>query len=425
MGRVCVVSARMRRTLWALPFGVAAALFGLWRWAGSGEPAAVAGSTAGQTAERAILPAPPEADSQRATTVPDEGAHEPQDPLGVSALRELCGRPWEAAFSAECVAALERRYRDEVPQVNSSASNRGHFRPVLLGESITWAQVFDGTAAAVAAARQALGRDECLVPEGHIRIDLREACAADQLAKLAILRAECTWGVVGHASLESRQVRWETDMMHVHRAADSEAYQQRLERLHDSWYGRQWRLGKCRDVPDAALGALGPFPRPVGYGNIGNEQTDLMIAAARLGSDWALSSVLWWTDKMFGVDEAHFDAVAGERPVLAELLRMRRAEGAERIMHAVVSLRLGAALGVRVHRWGVLRFTGPVSVDQHRAGWRLAAPRLMALGWTLVVADPDGGPPRRYEKPAALLGDEPWVEWGWDRRVTLAPSPFP
>ena len=208
----------MRRTLWALPFGVAAALFGLWRWAGSGEPAAVAGSTAGQTAERAILPAPPEADSQRATTVPDEGAHEPQDPLGVSALRELCGRPWEAAFSAECVAELERRYRDKVPGTNTSASSRGHFRPVMLGEPMTWAQVFGSTADAVAAARQALGRAQCLVPEGGMRIDLRDECAADELVKLAILRAECTWQVYKHDSLESRQRWWEFDMTDVQRA---------------------------------------------------------------------------------------------------------------------------------------------------------------------------------------------------------------
>ena len=354
--------------------------------------------------------------------MPAEGAHEPQDPLDASALRELCGRPWEAAFRAECVAALERRYRDEVPGTNTSTSNPGNFWPVMLGEPVTWAQVFDGTADAVQRVRQALARTECLVPEGRIRIDLRDECAADQMAKLAILRDECTWHVSRHDSLESRHTMWETDMMDVHRAVGREEYHQRLARLEANWYGRQWRLGKCRDVPDEALGALGPFPRPVGWGNIGIEQTALMEAAARLGSDWALSSVLWWTDEMFGVDEAHFDAVAGERPVLAEILRMRRAEGVERIMHAVVSLRLGAALGVQVHVDGLLRFTGPVSVDQHRAAWRLAAPRLMALGWTLVVADPEGGPPRRFEKPAALLGDEPWVEWGWDRRVTLAPS---
>ena len=411
----------MKRTLWVLPFGVAAALWALWQ-AGSSTPASVTAGPPAPPVADANVPAPLESERQPSGATPKDDANKQEGQLDASRLRQLCGRPWEAAFSAECVAALEQRYRDIVPGTNTSTSNPGHFRPVMLGESITWAQVFDGTADALAAARQALGREECLVPEGGIRIDLREACAADQLAKLAILRAECTWGVIGHASLESRHTKWETDMMSVNRAADPEAYQQRLDRLHDNWYGRQWRLGKCRDVPDEALGALGPFPRPVGWASLMNEQIDLMMAAARLGSDWALSSMLWVPNDLFGVEEAHFDAVAGERPVLAELLRMRRAEGAERIMHAVVSFRLGAALGVRVHRWGVLRFTGPVSVDQHRAAWRLAAPRLMALGWTLVVADPDGGPPRRFEKPADLLGDEPWVEWGWDRRVTLAPS---
>lgn len=417
------MSTGLKHTLWGtLTLGVVAALWALWH-TGSSVPSAVAASSPERSAGHTAVSALAETGSQPVATVLDEGADEHQVPLDAWALRQLCGRPWEAAFSAECIAALERLYHDKVPGANTSTSNRGHFRPLMLGEPITWAQVFDGTAGAVAAVRQAFGRSECLVPEGRIRIDLREECAADEMAKLAILRAECTWRVSRHNSLESRQTMWETDMMDVRRAVDQEAYQQRLARLNENWFGRQWRLGKCRAVPDEALGALGPFPRPVGYGNIGNEQVDLMKAAARLGSDWALSSVLWWAEDSFKVDEAHFDVVARERPMLAELLRMRRAEGAERVMHALVAFRLREALGVQVHPWGVLRFIGEVDPDEHRAAWRLAAPRLMALGWTLVVADPEGGPPRRFEKPADLWGDEQWVEWEWERRVTLAPGP--
>ena len=406
-----------------MPLGVVALLWALWHWNGSSAPAAVAASSPKRSATDAAVPARAENVRRPAAAVPGEEAHEPEVPLDAWALRQLCGRPWEAAFSAECIAALERLYHDKVPGLNTSASNRGHFAPLMLGEPITWAEVFDGTVSAVAAVRQAFARSECLVPEGRIRIDLREECAADQMAKLAILRAECTYKVHKYASVESRQFWWDFDIKDIRRAVDQEAYQQRLARLDENWFSRLWRLGKCRAVPDEALGALGPFPRPVGYGNIGNEQMDLMKAAARLGSDWALSSVLWWTNSMFGVDEAHFDAVARERPMLAELLRMRRAEGAERIMHALVAFRLREALGVQVHPWGVLRFIGEVEPDEHRAAWRLAAPRLMALGWTLVIADPEGGPPRRFETPADLWGDEQWVEWERERRVTLAPGP--
>ena len=348
----------------------------------------------------------------------------PKGPLDGWALRQLCGRPWEAAFDVDCVAALERTYRDTVPALSNYLSFQGSFRPVLFGEPVTWAEVFDDTAGAVLAAREALARPECLVPEGGIRIELRDKCAADEMAKLALLRAECTKGDLG---LESRQGGWNADMTIIGREVDQALYQQRLAWLDEMWFGKMWRIRKCGAVPEEAMGALGPFRAPIGARyNAGNEQAELMMVAARLGSDWALSSALWWgRDKpVFEVDEVYFDAVARERPVLAELLRMRPAQGVEQVMHAVVSVRLGEALGVLVHHEGVSRIIGEVvDVEVERAAWRLAAPRLMRLGWTLVVADPEGGPPRRFEKPEALSGDETWMEWTREHRVTLTPSP--
>ena len=329
-------------------------------------------------------------------------------------MRQLCGRPWEAAFSRECSTALERRYGETVPELNT-----GFFRPVMLGEPVTWAQVFDAAAATLAAVTQALARPECLVPEGRIRIDLREKCAADQMAKLAILRDECARSLRRHDSLERRQRWWEVDLAAANREVGQAEYHRRLEQMDEDWFGRMWRLGECRAVPEGALKALGPFAPAFGLRQFGNEQADLMKAAARLGSDWALSSVLWWTNGLFGVAEDQFDAVARERPVLAELLRMRRAAGVERIKHAVVSFRLGEALGVPVHSEGVLAFTGEVGSDEHRAAWQLAAARLMELGWTLVVADPEGGKARRFETAADLWGDEEWIEWVLEGRVTL------
>ena len=293
----------------------------------------------------------------------------------------------------------------------------------MLGEPVTWAQVFDDAAATLAAVTQALARPECLVPEGRIRIDLREKCAADQMAKLAILRDECARSLRRHDSLERRQRWWEVDLAAANREVGQAEYHRRLEQMDEDWFGRMWRLGECRAVPEGALKALGPFAPAFGLRQFGNEQADLMKAAARLGSDWALSSVLWWTNGLFGVAEDQFDAVARERPVLAELLRMRRAAGVERIKHAVVSFRLGEALGVPVHSEGVLAFTGEVGSDEHRAAWQLAAPRLMELGWTLVVADPDGGPAQRFETSADLWGDEEWIEWVLEGRVTLVPGP--
>ena len=417
------MSTGLRRALWALPLVVAGISLALWHRAGSGVPAAVAVIPPVPPAADAPVSAPPETGGQPSAALPTEEADAPVGPLDAWALRQLCGRPWEAAFDAECVAALERTYRDTVPELHRRRSYRGLFRPVLLGEPVTWAEVFDDTAGALLAVREALARPECLVPEGGIRIELRDACAADEMAKLALLRAECT---TGDPSLESRQGSWNADMTIIGREVDQALYQQRLAWLDEMWFGKMWRIRKCRAVPAEALGALGPFPEPLGWRYaVGNEQAELMMTAARLGSDWALSSVLWWGDDKngFPVAETYFDAVAHERPVLAELLRMRRAQGVERIMHAVVSVRLGEALGVLVHQEGVSRIIGAVDLDVERAAWRLAAPRLMALGWTLVVADPEGGPPRRFEKPEALSGDEKWMEWTRKHRVTLAPRP--
>ena len=417
------MSTGLRRALWALPLVIAGVSLALWHRAGSGVPAVVAVIPPVPPAADAAVSAPPETAGQPSAALPAE-ADAPEGPLDAWALRQLCGRPWEAAFDAECVAALERTYRDTVPALGKrSHSFRGRFRPVLLGEPVTWAEVFDDTAGAVLAAREALARPECLVPEGGIRIELRDACAADEMAKLALLRGECT---TGDPSPEGRQMRWDADMTIIGREVDQALYQQRLAWLDEMWFGKMWRIRKCRAVPEEALGALGPFQEPLGWPyNVGNEQAELMMAAARLGSDWALSSALWWgRDKpVFEVDEAYFDAVARERPVLAELLRMRHAHGVEQIMHVVVSVLLGEALGVLVHQEGVSRIIGAVDLDVERAAWRLAAPRLMALGWTLVVADPEGGPPRRFEKPEALSGDEKWIEWTREHRVTLAPRP--
>ena len=410
------MSAGMRHTLWALPLGAAAAILFVWLWIHTAPEANDARFPAPSGADEGVR-APPAVGRRPLADRPDDRRDDSAARLDVRALRQLCGRPWEAAFSRECSAALERRYAQTVPELDP-----GGFRPVMLGEPITWAQVFDDTDSALAAVTQALARPECLVPEGRIRIDRRRTCAAEQMAKLAILRDQCARSLRRHDSLERRQRWWEIDLASANREVGQAEYHRRLEQMDEEWFGRMWRLGECRAVPEGALRALGPFPPAFGLRQFGNEQAALMEAAARLGSDWALSSVLWWPHDLFAVAEDQFDAVARERPVLAELLRMRRADGVRRIKHAVVAFRLGEALGVEVHSEGVLAFTGEVGLDEHRAAWRLAAPRLMELGWTLVVADPEGGEERRFETPADLWGDENWIEWVLERRVTLVPG---
>ena len=406
--------ARLKRTLWVLPFVGAAAFWALWQQ--NGPSPAPAGTAAPVEAPATDTNAVAWLETPRQTSDNTAEARSASEPLDTVALRQHCGRPWVAEFPEECLAVLERRYRDATPILPSLA--RG-FLPVLLGASVTWGQVFNEPAAAMAAARDALARPECLVPDGRLRIDLREDCAADEMAKLAILRQQCAALRHQYGTVESRQIRWDRDRSVANRVVDQAEYHSRLEWLEEQWFGMMWRLGKCRALPDGVLGALGPFPRPLGWWRIVDEEADLMEAAARLGSDWALSSMLSRkrTNKLH-VADGEIDRVTGERPVLAELLRMRRSVGVDRIKHALVAFRLGDALGVQVHSEGVMWFTGAVALGEVRAAWRLAVPRLMELGWTLAVDGP-AGDVRRFEKPADVIGDEQWLEWEAEGRIRL------
>lgn len=410
--------------LW-LALAVGVACLALWHWNTRRGP------PAGETQE--LLPS---ADRRHQTQVPiaspaidsraDKAEAGPVEALDTLALRRLCGRPWVAEFTAECLAILERRYQDSVPD---PLPMKRKFRPVMLGEPVTWGEVFDGVVAGLAAVEDALDRPECLVPEGRFRLDLGDACAANDIARLAILRRECVHLLPHDGSLEGRRLSWDAHMRTVDRAADQAEYYRRLEQLDERWFGMMWRLGKCRAVPKAALGDLGPFLRPLGPGNFDMDQIDMMEAAARLGSNWALSSVLHMRGNVLVVGDQGIDDVRGQRPVLAELLRARRAEGVERVKHALVAFELGEALGIPVQSVGLSRLTGYVDYEQQLAAWPPAARRLIALGWTLVVDDSHGGEPRRFETPEDVFGDEPWPEWaasGWLRLVPATePSPQP
>ena len=404
---------RLKRTFWVLPLVCAAAFWALWHSRPNTSPAGATSPLAAPATD-----ARPDARLETPNLSNDDtaGARSASEPLDTVALRQHCGRPWEAQFAEECLAVLERRYRGTTPQLPSLV--RG-FLPVLLGAPATWGQVFDEPAAALAAARDALARPECLVPEGALRIDLRDECAADAMAKLAILRQQCAALRQQYGRLESRRIRWDLGRSRANTVVDQAEYYNRLERTEEQWFAMMWRLHKCRALPEDVLGALGPFPRPLGWRKIVDEEADLMEAAARLGSDWALSSMLSRdrTDRLH-VDESEIERVTGERPVLAELLRMRRAQGLDRVKHALVAFRLGDALGVQVHSEGVMWFIGAIGLDDIRAAWRLAAPRLMEQGWTLVVDDP-AGDMRRFESPEDLLGDERWLEWEAEDRIRL------
>ena len=397
---------RLKSLLWVAVLGTTAAIafWSFLRWSPSQEaPSAsdAAQMAAKETGEKpidifapSVLPAQPADAAQQADLIE---------------LRRLCGRPWVAEFERECLAALARRYGNTVPD-NKRWQRTGTWRPVMLGEPVTWAEVFARPAGDLAAVMEAVQRSECLVPEGRFRLDLRRRCAADELARLAILARECNGLSNYYGLIEDRQTYWDMDREEADRAEDQPEYYRRMARRSERWFGMMWRLAKCRALPEGTLAHLRDF-------RLRQRRFGMMEAAARLGSDWALSSVLRYTAPMLPVGDAGIEDVRESRPVLAELLRMRRAEGAERTKHALAAYMLGASLGVAVHPEGVEQITGPPD-----ATWPAAAPKaarwLVEQGWTLIVDD-DGGL-RRFERPEDVAEHQPWWDYWLERRVFVA-----
>ena len=410
---------RLRSLLWAAALGVTAAIafWSFLRWGPSQETPSA--SDAAQMAAKESGEAKP-----IDTPAPSGSPAPPADAarqVDLTELRRLCGRPWVAEFGPECLAALERRYGNTVPD-RRWEKWVFKWRPVMLGQPVTWAEVFARPADDLAAVAEAVERPECLVPEGRFRIDLRRKCAADEMARLAILRRECVVSLRRYERPKNRQARWDIEQREVDRAEDQPEYYRRMARRSERWFGGMWRLAKCRALPEGALAAIGPFTAEHHGRDLDPRLLRMMEAAARLGSDWALSSVLRFEPTFRGkalmlpVDDAGIEDVRASRPVLAELLRMRRAEGAERTKHAIAAYMLGTSLGVAVHPEGVERITGPPD-----ATWPAAAPKaarwLVEQGWTLIV---DDGELRRFERPEDVAEHQPWWDYWLERRMFVA-----
>ena len=408
---------RLRRLLWAAALGVAAAIafWSFLRWGPSQETPSA--SDAAQMAAKESGEAKPiDTPAPSGSTAPPADVRRQAD---LTELRRLCGRPWVAEFGPDCLAALARRYGNTVPDRWEKSGFR--WRPVMLGEPVTWAEIFARPEADLSAVAEAVERPECLVPEGHFRLDLRRRCAADEMARLAILRRECVVSLRRYERPEDRQSRWDIEQREVDRAEDQQEYYRRMARRSERWFGGMWRLVKCRALPEGALAAIGPFLAEHHGRDFDFRTLQMMDVAARLGSDWALSSVLRYEPIeldneawMLRVDDAGIKEVRESRPVLAELLRMRRTEGAERTKHAIAAYMLGASLGVAVHPEGVEQITGPPD-----ATWPAAAPKaarwLVEQGWTLIVDD--DGELRRFERPEDIAEHQPWWDYWLERRM--------
>ena len=152
-------------------------------------------------------------------------------------------------LTAQCNTVLQRRFGGEWPQ---------RPRPLLPG--VTYAEIFALDGSTYAAVRNALSRPECRVPPGRMRADLSQICAADAIARLALLHFVCDrWTAQDpdgseRLRLESRleDQRWDVEPDNA-AWRDQRSYLRGREVKELTAYQRSWKYRKCRAMPAEVL----------------------------------------------------------------------------------------------------------------------------------------------------------------------------
>lgn len=224
-------------------------------------------------------------------------------------------KPEEAAAPPElalvCTALDEDQHGAPTPACMDALD--AHFLPLPVSRTIlpvspplVWSGVFEGIGARIEAVDAALANETCNVPDGEIRPEIGERCAARAMAALDVLRRVCSMGGVwgsDHVSLspEGFDLRaldltfWDrvdrtffrTNMdaagrertleRWAERSPDQEAWAAGKRRLDDLYYRTAWKRARCR------------VAAPLLYW-MGGERWDGMLArAARLGDAFALA----------------------------------------------------------------------------------------------------------------------------------------
>ena len=124
-----------------------------------------------------------------------------------------------------------------------------------------WLLALDDPLAAWRAVSEALARLECNVPEGGMRPDLREACAADAMVQIARLQIKCAKRVRQDPEdlFELRQRR-----LHDWPNNGQEAYHRMVEDNRRGAAYTFWAVYTCRTVPREAHEWIAAIPEPEG-----------------------------------------------------------------------------------------------------------------------------------------------------------------
>ena len=300
------------------------------------------------------------------------GTSGPELVAALDLLKQVCPSPSDAV-AEECMAALEERYWNKPVLCHVHANPaHGSWKPIWWpqprNDPLVWRDVFEDPSALRAAVHAAARNRACRLRENELRPDLRQTCAADAMARLGALHGACQYvrymegnqrfegweregdrpsrespfarrrGTPSQAKsnpqLEGWQTYWEerrTEAETLENGTDWQhaALQEEAE-LHHAW-----RMAKCRAVPEAALAPLRELRPPSIYADSPVDQRDLLVvAAARLGSEWALAvgtslnragshgnvAVETWRDAPLALAYLHWSHHAG----LAYLLAARQ-----------------------------------------------------------------------------------------------------
>lgn len=340
--------------------GVVAMTATLWVFVGAGD-AEPEHPSSGPSPPLGTISEPLE-DRSAATDTVDEGDataletdDEPKD------LAYHCPTLRHGRLVPGCLDALDRTYLTR--ETYSGDELVVHKSPIMeLPNPMTWDRIFEDPVAKHRRIADALADDACLLPhgtnapsvgwrpaDGGFSPGLAERCAADAMAEMGTLKIECGGDALSNRrDLLRREVREMNAAMGLDHIEDTPDYWRERRKVEDAHYRHAWLVARCLAVPvdawkrfDAFEGIL-KFPdqgapwadaadrhevfarmssswdkRWIQYGIAQRvEGHRLVLNAARLGSEWALTQMTW-------IDPDLVDELDAINPVLGQILRIK------------------------------------------------------------------------------------------------------
>ena len=269
------------------------------------------------------------------TTLPDVAVEPGVSPAATTTpaldeLRRRCPDPWTLPLPVHCADALGRRYEQEgarSTRLHDDAIGWWWPNTAMLAAEVSWVDAFTDPEGTRGIVEEALGKPECAafvvrdsketfgIADGRDATaspQLREACAADEAAKLAMLHMGCVLMLVSSGRLdlspendtdsEATLARmrdrdavanrheepwaWAVEDLDDDPTLTTEEYWARRDEIEDGRFRFAWRRLMCRAVPPETFALLDGLPEP---GHDIHQGDHLRRYAGRLGNEWALA----------------------------------------------------------------------------------------------------------------------------------------